>query len=479
MEFQFCHNCGAKVASNAKFCGSCGTPVLKLTPAEPESAPVVEAPVIIPEPEPIATPEPVATQEPPKTKPAVVFTLDSLNEPIPEPEPEPVKPPVIFTLDSLTDIAPQQEPAAEVIAPPAQPEPVAVTPEVTPEPVPIAAAPVVVPEPEPVVETKPEPKAKPQRKPKDLPKKGILARRGVGRTILAVLLCILIFVWSFVTLTVLNVRLTTTGEQGSSTMTAVLEGVDLTQVPASLVVSDLENPDITLTDWIVGKITENYQGRVDADPEDLQEFLKESSVLPFLGQQLSEYINDIYNGTTDASITAAELEALLTADAAVIDDIFDEELSAEDITAISQAAVDSGALDLFNSEALRENNSQMFRIGQIALSWWVIGGMGVILLLLVLLLGAAERSVLRTLGDTGITLMVVSGIWGIGGLFVMLLPGVWESMLHAIRPIGSVTGALLEASLIPTAAAFGTGVVLVLIKVIGKAIVTKSAAKQA
>lgn len=445
METRFCHNCGTKVAASAKFCGNCGAALQKLPTPEPAAEPT-PAPV---------TPEP----ETPQAQPSVVFTLDTLEAPAPEP----VKPAVVFTLDSL----PQTEPEVES-APLSNPEPEAVEPEVLPEPEPA---------PEPAVQ--PEPKNDPAPQPKPRPKKGILARRGVGRTILAVLICILIFVWSFASMTVLNVRLATTGDQGVKTLEHALSGVDPTQIPASLVVMDLQDPDLSVAEWIVVQVTNNYQGRVDADPDDLREFMEDSSVLPFLAEQLCDYLADIYNGATDSAVTTAEIEALLTADTAVISDVFGEDLTPEDITAIAQAAVDSGALELFSAESLKENNSQVYRIVNLALSWYVIGAMGVILLALILLLGAVNRSALRTMGDTGITLMVMSAIWGIGGLFVLVLPKAWNSLLYSIRPLGSVLGALLQGSLIPTAAAFGTGVVLVLIKVIGKKIVTKSAKKQA
>lgn len=449
METRFCHNCGCKVAASAKFCGNCGT-ALQQPPAPETIAEPVPAPIPAP-----VTPEPEA----PKAAPSVVFTLDTLEAPVPEPP----KPAVVFTLDSLPEAEAETESAP---LPPAEPE--TSEPEALPEP-------EILPEPE----VTPEPEGDPAPQPKPRPKKGILARRGVGRTILAVLVCILIFVWSFASMAVLNIRLATTGELGVNTLEQALGSVDLTEIPASLVVMDLQDPDLSVAEWIVVQVTNNYQGRVDADPEDLQEFMEDSSVLPFLAEQLRDYLADIYSGTTDSAVTTAEIEALLTADTAVISDIFGEDLTPEDITAIAQAAVDSGALELFSAESLKENNSQVYRIANLALSWYVIGAMGVILLALILLLGAVNRSVLRTMGDTGITLMVMSAIWGIGGLFVMVLPKVWDSLLYPIRPVGSVLGALLQGSLIPTAAAFGTGVVLVLIKVLGKKIVTKSAKKQA
>ena len=47
MEVRFCHNCGAKLKENTKFCGICGTPVLQFPEPKSEAA----APVFQPEPE--------------------------------------------------------------------------------------------------------------------------------------------------------------------------------------------------------------------------------------------------------------------------------------------------------------------------------------------------------------------------------------------------------------------------------------------
>lgn len=443
MQYQFCHQCGAKVVPAARFCSACGTPRQNLTPPKPAAAPA-------------------PAQKVPQAGPSTVFTLDSLDAP--NPQPEACKSPVVFTLDSLPD---SQE-APEIPASPAAPE----IPAVNSDP----ESPAAVFEPRPEV-IPPEPAPVPSTQP--APKSGILARRGVGRTVLAVLLCIVIFIWSFVTLTVLNVRLSTSGELGVKTLETAVRELDLQQIPVSRVFVDLQHSDDSLADWGADKINAYYHGRVDVDGDDLQELLEESTLAEFLAENVEACLADVYNGTDRASVTARDVENLLEDNAALIGDVLGEELSDADIAEAVSAAERSGALELLNAETLQEEGGMLYRSVQITLSWWVIAGLIVVLLLMILLLSTVERSVLRTLGDTGITLMVMSAIWGIGGLFVLLLPELWNSLLRPIAPIGTVAGALLESSLIPSAAAFGTGVVLVLIRVIGTVIVTKSASRQA
>ncbi len=98
----FCSNCGNKIPDGAKFCMSCGTPVVIMPAPAAPAAPVAAEPVVT-QPEPVAVPEP----EPiPEVVPEPV--QEAVPEPVPEvvPEPEPM---------------PVQEAAPEPVA---EPEPV-------------------------------------------------------------------------------------------------------------------------------------------------------------------------------------------------------------------------------------------------------------------------------------------------------------------------------------------------------------------
>lgn len=475
MENRFCHNCGAQISAGGRFCSSCGTPVLNLQEALEQ----------------MNAPAPVLEEEIPEMTPPSVFSLDSLEipEPVEEPTPEPVAEPepdpVIFTLDSLF-CEPEQPPAQPEEAPVFEPvqEPVFVpapaAPEMPAQPAWEAPNPGYIPQgpvfqPAPVPTPIPEPEGKPAKRPKG---KGILNRRGAVRTIFAVLLCIVIFAWSFATLSLLNVRLATTDEKGIETITAALSTVDVTEVPASALIPGAD-ADLCLGDWILEKIDENYAGKVIADADDLQAFLEDSTLIPFLSERLNAYVNDLYKGNARAALTADDIEDFLLEEADNMEDIFGQEIDEEQAHLIAQSVEDTGMLDALSTRALKSQQPQVFRIINLATSWLAIGILAAVLILLILLLGAIDRSVLRTLSDTGIVLMVASGIWGIAGLFCLVLPGVWSSIFSFIAPLDTVIASLLTSCLIPTAAAFGTGVVLVLIRVIGKAIVSARAAKVA
>lgn len=474
MSARFCHNCGNPLPENAKFCGGCGTPVIS-KPVMPK-APVVPVAEPVPEPDPVeqVRVEEVPAAETPAEEPAiavpsVVFTLDALDEPVAPPKP------AIFSLDSLpVEEASQPE---KTPVPAAEPEPI---PEPVTEAVPAVEAATA--EPTPVVKPKKQKKAKKEKQPKKEPaprQKGGWPSRSPGRTVLAVLLCVLMFVWSFAVLTLVNVRLATTGALGEKTINAVVTSMDLTHISAVILSDEQQDPEASLADWIAGKITENYQGRVELSARDLKEFWEESSVPAFLAAHLNECVADVYAGSSGAEITAEEIQTLLQADLALIDEIFDEQLTETDIANIAQAAVDSGVLELVSARAMKDSIGGVYSLLQIGLSWWVIGVAAVILVLLILLLGKINGSVLRTVGDTGITLMVMSAIWCVGGLLILAMPDLWNAMFYSIRPVGAAIGSVLTASLISSAIVFGAGTLLLLIKTIGKAVVTKPAKAQA
>ncbi len=478
MEQRFCHQCGAKLAPGARFCNSCGTPVMSVTPA----------------PAPVVQPAPAPAEEIPAAALTPLFNLDDLSvsqqpsaaepAPVAEPEPEPIPEPApaVLTLDALMEEpASASEPVAEPVSvavpdPAPQPEPdYSSAPTVVLSDVPYKPAyaqpvqqPVYQPTPQPTVPHAPAAKAD----------KGVLVRRGAGRTVLAVLLCIVIFLWSFVTLTLFNVRLATNGLQASATIEAALRSVDLTEVAATDLIVNADE-DLSLSEWVLGKASELGTIPVTADEDDLQEFLEESDLIPYVSQLLSDSLNDIYQGETRKIIDGDDIEDFLLDNEKDIEQILGQEINHETAGKIAASIEDSGMLDQLSTKFLKNQQPAVYTAVNIGLSWWVLGGLCLVLVLLFLLLWKVDRSILRACGDAGIVLMVASGIWGIAGLLAMILPDVINSIFSFFPLAGPIAGSLFQSFLIPTAAAFGLGVVLVLIWVLGKLIVSKRAAKLA
>lgn len=466
MEARFCHNCGAKLKENTKFCGICGTPVLRF----PEPGPEAAAPAFQPEPE---TPE-TAIPEPTPVAP----------EPTPvtaEPEPAAVEPepPVAAAEPEPVPAAPESVPAV--------PEPVPVVPEPVPvvsEPVPAAPEYVpVMPEPEPAVRN-PEPAPSPVTyAPPEQPeapvqkKKNRYPARGAGRTILAVLLCILIFIWSFAALGVYDIRRTLSGDALKDSVQDAFESVDVLEIPASSVITDVKDPDQSLAGWITEEIQAG-SSQIELTEEELAEFLEKSTVLPFLSEKLAACVNDVYSGAETSGITEEEIDNLIQENAPLIEEAIGRPLQESEIQELTGRIQESGITEYLTAGTLKQEIAPVYHGMRFAVSYWVIGFFCFLALICILLLSKANRwNMLRTCGDLGITWAVLCGVMLLAALFANLAPDVWSTVCGS-GAVGSMTGSVLFSGMIPTLILLGVSVLLILIKVIGKRIVTKSAKAQ-
>ncbi len=205
------------------------------------------------------------------------------------------------------------------------------------------------------VEVTPEPILQPQAVTFQAPKKGILSRRGAGRTILAILLCIVMFVSAFAAVTVLNVRLFTSGDKQVENIANVLHAVDLKNLPASTLILNLEDDSITLPQWSAEEAGKYLPWTMTLDPEDLKDFVEDSTVIYFAAEQVCELINDVYTGSDDAEITEEELEDMLEDNIDEIEDAFGTDMNDIKIEIIAASAVESDAFAVLTLDKLKDS----------------------------------------------------------------------------------------------------------------------------
>lgn len=474
MDVRFCHMCGTQHLPTAKFCGKCGAPVLRIEEDEPLTTGFEPEAIEIPQENPVVLPEPISEPEP-----EPIPELEA--EPIPDPEPEPIPDP---------EAEPIPDPEAEPI-----PEPVPESSRVCPScgaamlpeqrfcgncgasgtAAPAEPAPqpqVIAPQPEPV---EPEVPKKPARRKK---KKNPYPRRGVWRTLLAIVLCFFIFLWSFAALTVFNMRHAVTADAFQDCISTVVTGVNLDKITASDIISGAEGENKTLAQWATELISSKYDGQVEITVEKLDRFLDESTIPDFIGGKFSDVVKDVYCGTADAAITTAEIETLLTENASVMNDVFGAQLSDDAIRDIAAKLEDMGALSYLTTVNLQRTAAPVLNVVQFLLSYWVIGLFALLALMSMLLLAICNKwKLLRTCGDIGITLIVASGILVLAGLFTMLLPDVWNS-IFSISIVGTVTGNVLTSGVLPSLIVLGVGVLMILVRGIGMLIFRKTAKAQ-
>ena len=459
MEVRFCHNCGKQLKAGAKFCSGCGTPVLQLPEKEPE--PVIEEVVVTPvvpaEPTPVVeeviTESPAAEEvavEAPAAEPVAEEVAEEVPAEVPA-EPEAA----VEEVSAVLDAPAEPVPAVEEVAPVAP-----------------TAEEVVVEAPAAATEEAPAPVPAPA-------KKDPYPRRSAGRTILAILLCLFIFLWSLTAMLLYNVRSATSGEQLGKNLESVLEDTDLVNLPASQLIGNVEDSDVTIVEWVIQEISANYDGKVVASEKDIEKFLEESTISDFVVAKLELYLNDVYSGSDNFEITVDEIEELLEDNADLMEDVFGTPLSRKQINSFIAELEDREILENLEVSTLKEEMAPVYYGVQIGLSYWVIGFFGVLALLFVLwLAGNNKWNMLRTCGDAGITWTVLGSLLCLPGLATLVVPNIWSDLLKGIPFVDSLISTVSINGLIPAAILLGVGILLIVIKAIGKALVLKSAMKK-
>ena len=90
----------------------------------------------------------------------------------------------------------------------------------------------------------------------------------------------------------------------------------------------LTNPD-AMTDFVTSFV-ENLLGEEAAtDPENVSRFIEESTVMDFFAAKISSFVSDAFSGNQSATITAEEIMQLLDENQALLEDIFQIEITDE------------------------------------------------------------------------------------------------------------------------------------------------------
>lgn len=305
------------------------------------------------------------------------------------------------------------------------------------------------------------------------PRPGKWTRRSAIRTVFAVLLCVLIFVFSFVALSLFTFRTTTVGSQSEKAFRSMLYDTDLTRISAASVFTNLEDKDISLAAWFLGVAAEINPDFDDVSHREFREYWEKSVIPEQLSAVLSKNLHSIYSGSSAPVVTATDLADILEQDIRNIRKAFGIELTEEDANQLADRIADYGLLDQFSVDTLKLQSPAAYCGIQICASVWILAIFGFLILREILLLLKINRSILRTCSDTGITLMVMGGIWCVAGLWIAFLPNTWLSVFNNVQPLGAVLGEFISSGLPYAGIIFGFGLILLAVKIIGKKIVVK------
>ena len=325
------------------------------------------------------------------------------------------------------------------------------------EPAPAAeeAAPVTQ---EPVPETPAEPEKKAAEETKKQPEK---KKVGVGRRILAVLLCLLLFV--FLTTGTLGyaVRRATT-EQGLS---AILEDVNIAGMQAAPFFDDVTE-ELTLSELL----SEDLSGvGLKIGESSVAKILNSSGMKNYLSGQLALLCADIYRGRTnyefDPDTLRVELQEGKTARVLQKEKV---ELTAAEADKVVDLLTGYGIVDALSRDTIKDDMPAVNRAMNIGLSWVLIIALLVLSLAMIVLIFIVNRGRIGlSFGDIGGTALAVGLILTLAAGLAKILPGLWQKICGGQELAAAMSGGVLTHNILISLIILGVGLVLA---VLGKLI---------
>ena len=352
---------------------------------------------------------------------------------------------------TLLTAAPEEKPAEPEKA--AEPE-TPVTPAETPAPVEEAAPAVeeaapAAEEPLPEIPAEPEEKGKKKEK-KPHEKKKV----GFGRRLLAVLLCLLLFV--FLTTGTLGyaVRRATT-EQGLS---AILEDVNLAGMQAAPFFDDVTE-ELTLSELL----SEDLAGvGLKIGESSVAKILNSSGMKNYLSGQIALLCADIYRGRTnyefDPDTLRVELQEGKTARVLQKEKV---ELTAAEADKVVDLLTGYGVVDALSRDTIKDDMPALNRAMNIGLSWVLIIALLVLSLAMIVLIFIVNRGRIGlSFGDVGGTALAVGLILTLAAGLARIFPGLWQKICGGQELAAALGGGVLIHNILVSLILFGAGLVL-------------------
>lgn len=311
---------------------------------------------------------------------------------------------------------------------------------------------------EPVPETPAEPEKKAAEETKKQPEK---KKVGVGRRILAVLLCLLLFV--FLTTGTLGyaVRRATT-EQGLS---AILEDVNIAGMQAAPFFDDVTE-ELTLSELL----SEDLAGvGLKIGESSVAKILNSSGMKNYLSGQLALLCADIYRGRTnyefDPDTLRVELQEGKTARVLQKEKV---ELTAAEADKVVDLLTGYGIVDALSRDTIKDDMPAVNRAMNIGLSWVLIIALLVLALAMIVLIFIVNRGRIGlSFGDIGGTALAVGLILTLAAGLAKILPSLWQKICGGQELAAAMSGGVLTHNILISLIILGVGLVLA---VLGKLI---------
>ena len=279
----------------------------------------------------------------------------------------------------------------------------------------------------------------------------------VRRTAGISILCVLISLLACLTIGLQMVRSLTSAEHIQASVENALMDVDLTQVPAADLMADADG-DESIAAYIAREIEKNYVIDVEVDEADVQKFLEDSTIIPFIAKEISALADDVRSDGRKAGITERDISRLMWENQEQIEQLVGTELKQKDVDNVISFMEKEGVMEELNVKTIKADEPEVFAGLQVLLSDVTI------IVLLVLILGLAvlivmgyRWNVCRGCGSVGMALMVSGGIFLLLCGAAYVLAAAWSSMIsYLIRMV--LSGSLLSAVVFFVLGAIGVAV---------------------
>lgn len=293
-------------------------------------------------------------------------------------------------------------------------------------------------------------------------------RRGAGTIILAILVCILFFTLSLATIILADTQISLSEQKIDNTLGSVLNTAELMDIPAYYFFPDLTDRSQTIVEWSLKEIETNSHSSLSITTEMAEEFLDDSTLLPFVIDKFGAYIGDIRDNTSRSGVSAAEIEDLVEDNEELL-----HELSGDkyvfDSNSIAELLEEQEWLEYLDAETLKDEVPVVFNSINLGLSYWALGVFCLLNFLLLVVLFLCNRwNFWHTCGDAGTVLIIEGSVLLIATAISLWLPHIWVLACGNINLLASLTRAVLTNCLMFHAILLGTGILLCVMKLIWK-----------
>lgn len=246
-----------------------------------------------------------------------------------------------------------------------------------------------------------------------------------------------------------------------------------------------------IVDWVVGQLQDFTGGELPVTPEQIENFVEQSTIKDFIAEKVAGMVGDFYTGNITTTITVEEITQLVEENKALIQSEFGIEITEEHTEALKQIVEDTGILKQVQEQGIMGilgsvggmgglmDPGMMEQMQQIQMaveivrqvtSYTAIAAVGLIFLALAAILFCTTQfSWPATLADCGVVLMLASAIFVIPSTVFTNSPELVTELLGNPMLV-KLAQTFFNATAGVNYGAFGVGVGLIVLAIVAACI---------